>query len=354
MSKKVIILSGLLFTTLVGIVSLLFIESCLQNCQGPRLEFEEYVKDLGKMSESVSHEVFFKYRNTGNQDLIIYGVVTQCSCQDVSLTNKKVTPGTSGTLRVVVKPVSKGGLITEGIVVKSNDRKQPTQYIQMSRFIVLDTEITPKMLKIRCYSDQTCASGELTVIGPTDDDEFRIVKVESTKESLAIVFQCLGMSANNRSRWNVRCTVDAERCKQNNQFENAELRVITSDKIKPTFVVPLTIVRELPVRVQPKSLSFVLGGSQSCKKKEICVTYFGEIAKVDIEPHLDAPSDIRVRLVSEKSDEDGKHWIYEVEVCETSASSSSINNGIIEFRFSPFAVPVCIPFSILRPNRFEG
>lgn len=314
----------------------------------PRLQFEHYAEDLGRIHEGESRVVDFPYRNTGSGDLLIHEVSAECSCQQVAISHEKLEPGMSGTLRARVHATLQGGPVADGIVVKSNDPENPRQVLRIKRFTVLDTVATPKRLTITCRVGDASPSGSFTVAGPTGDRDFNVVKVESDVETITADYRCRGMAVGDRRLWHVQVSVSQEEHQFTGLRESAELRVFTSCQTKPELIVPVTVVRDVAFEVKPKSLVFVPERFGPSRKQEIRLSYGGSAAEADVEPLVPEGHGVDLKLVSVTTHDKKTCWVYEAMVGEGGTRTSGlVDVGRIEFRFMPLGISIPVPFSIM-------
>ena len=90
---------------LLGIVGILIIakwvyENKPSNISETTMTFKSKVIDIGKIRQSEKSLAVFKFKNSGNNDLIIQHVETECHCTAVEWPTEKIPPGGSGELKV--------------------------------------------------------------------------------------------------------------------------------------------------------------------------------------------------------------------------------------------------------------
>jgi hypothetical protein len=84
------------------------------------LKFESENYDFGKVTEGnmATHE--FKFKNTGNQPLIISHVQASCGCTTPDWTKEPVMPGKSGIIKAAYNSNGRPGAFNKTITVTSN------------------------------------------------------------------------------------------------------------------------------------------------------------------------------------------------------------------------------------------
>jgi len=86
----------------------------------PEIKFEEEVFDFGKITqgEVVSHD--FKFKNIGNQHLIISGASGSCGCTVPKWPKEPILPGKDGKLNVVFSSEGKKGIMEKTVTIVTN------------------------------------------------------------------------------------------------------------------------------------------------------------------------------------------------------------------------------------------
>lgn len=86
----------------------------------PKFDFEEITFDLGTVQsgESVTHE--FKFKNSGDKDLIISQAKGSCGCTQPEYPKDPITPGDEGVIKVTFNSTGISGQITKNITLIAN------------------------------------------------------------------------------------------------------------------------------------------------------------------------------------------------------------------------------------------
>lgn len=86
----------------------------------PVITFDNLEYDFGKITEGEKVACIFKFRNTGDGDLIIHSATTSCGCTVPRFEDKPIPPGEEGTMEVVFDSYMREGIQTKTITVRSN------------------------------------------------------------------------------------------------------------------------------------------------------------------------------------------------------------------------------------------
>jgi len=86
----------------------------------PEIKFEEETYDFGRITqgEKVSHA--FKFKNTGDKNLIISGASGSCGCTVPEWPKEPILPGGEGKIDVVFSSEGKSGLQEKTVTVVTN------------------------------------------------------------------------------------------------------------------------------------------------------------------------------------------------------------------------------------------
>jgi len=110
---------------------------------GPSIYFPEDYWDFGEITPDELPTHIFKFKNIGDEVLIIKGTKVSCeSCIDPLISTKELNPGEEGELKITVNSLYMIGRFTKRIYVESNDPDHPRTIITVSGFI-RDSQQTP-------------------------------------------------------------------------------------------------------------------------------------------------------------------------------------------------------------------
>ena len=109
----------------------------------PSIYFLEDSWDFGEITPDEFPTHIFKFKNIGDEVLIIKGTKVSCeSCIEPLFSTKELNPGEEGELKITVNSLSMLGRFTKRIYVETNDPINPRTTITVSGFI-RDSRQTP-------------------------------------------------------------------------------------------------------------------------------------------------------------------------------------------------------------------
>lgn len=112
----------------------------------PKIMFQEIEHDFGKVGpdETVKHT--FKFRNEGNETLLIGEIKTTCGCTGTLLSQNEIPPKGEGFVEVSFHSGRSSGARRKAIFVASNDPEQPTAKLEIAADVVVPVEVRPRAL----------------------------------------------------------------------------------------------------------------------------------------------------------------------------------------------------------------
>ncbi|HAJ32080.1 MAG TPA: hypothetical protein DCK79_01715 [Candidatus Atribacteria bacterium] len=103
---------------------------------GPALYFPEDSWDFGEITPDELPTHIFKFKNIGDEVLIIKGTGVSCeSCIDPLISIKELNPGEESELEITVNSLDMIGRFTKRVYVESNDPVNPRAAVTVSGFI---------------------------------------------------------------------------------------------------------------------------------------------------------------------------------------------------------------------------
>ncbi|GAC1591791.1 MAG: hypothetical protein NVS3B25_11600 [Hymenobacter sp.] len=84
------------------------------------MQFETDHHDFGNVAEGTMATYEFKFKNTGNQPVIIANVQASCGCTTPDWTKTPVLPGKSGVIKAMYSSAGRPGVFNKTVTVTSN------------------------------------------------------------------------------------------------------------------------------------------------------------------------------------------------------------------------------------------
>ncbi len=116
---------------------------------GPSGRFTPVAKsfDFGKILCDKSVEHVFKFKNTGDANLIITSATGSCHCTVPALAKSEFAPGEEGEIKVVFDPKGKAaGKVQQRVTVVSNDPTSPTSSLTIEADLMAIVMVEPARL----------------------------------------------------------------------------------------------------------------------------------------------------------------------------------------------------------------
>jgi hypothetical protein len=89
--------------------------------QGPKVEFESTVFDLGQVFQNKSYDFVFKLKNNGDQSLTLTDIQTTCNCTILDTVPESVEPEKSAVIKGTFNSGSYKGRLDRDIILTTND-----------------------------------------------------------------------------------------------------------------------------------------------------------------------------------------------------------------------------------------
>ena len=100
-----------------------------------KLEFLESSFDFGKIDEGKKVEHIFKFKNTGENPLVLQDARASCGCTIPEYTKDTIAPGSEGQMKVIYDSANKEGQINKTVTVTANTEPATTD-IKIAAFVV--------------------------------------------------------------------------------------------------------------------------------------------------------------------------------------------------------------------------
>lgn len=113
--------------------------------QGPRIQFDQTVRDFGVVDEESVLTHTFSFRNTGSDTLDVT-VRSTCGCTAALLSGKRVPPGGMGKVRMEFKTQGRKGATSQSIHVRTNDPTNQMLTLSMTALIRGSVKVVPDRL----------------------------------------------------------------------------------------------------------------------------------------------------------------------------------------------------------------
>lgn len=115
-----------------------------ENIKKPKIVFKEKIYDFGKIyiGEIVTHN--FKFKNQGQDELIISSVKSSCGCTAALVSKSNIHKDEDGEIQIKFNPGRYVGKVSKSVTVNSNDPESPTYKLTITGEIIEEVTVNPK------------------------------------------------------------------------------------------------------------------------------------------------------------------------------------------------------------------
>jgi len=250
--KAVIILTGLLFACTCWVLNDMYPVLFRSESQS-HIFVRNPIVDLGVIRyPEKPRRISFKIENIGNALLNIDKIHGGCPCLALNIDRSSLPPGQKARLSATVHVVPKQGKWHNTILVCSNDPKNPITRLEVTAHIEIACMVLPSPVLVNNLDYGEIREVEFEIIGPTNDDSFRVLGVSVTTDAIKIaeVKELTMIDHVRRKKWCVKMFVKS--CGEISWQEN--LVISTSDPNTSGLGV-LVKVSEIPfLRIVPSTV----------------------------------------------------------------------------------------------------
>ncbi len=108
------------------------------------MQFEADNHDFGNVPEGTMATHEFKFKNTGNQPVVIANVQASCGCTTPDWTKTPVLPGKTGIIKAMYSSAGRPGVFNKTVTVTSN-ATEPSKVLTIKGAVLTKDEIKPTL-----------------------------------------------------------------------------------------------------------------------------------------------------------------------------------------------------------------
>ncbi|WP_046245731.1 DUF1573 domain-containing protein [Hymenobacter terrenus] len=108
------------------------------------MKFETDNHDFGNVPEGTMATHEFRFKNTGNQPVVIANVQASCGCTTPDWTKTPVLPGKSGIIKAMYSSAGRPGVFNKTVTVTSN-ASEPSKVLSIKGTVLTKEEIKPTL-----------------------------------------------------------------------------------------------------------------------------------------------------------------------------------------------------------------
>ena len=171
----------------------------------PKLFIEQPVFDFGEISQGQTVPHIFKFKNDGDDPLIIDRVRSSCGCTAVLLSDKTLAPGESGEIKANFDSTRFRGAVTKTITLYNNDPVQPVKKLSIKGNIQVLLSVVPSRINLEQVAIGKTATTKLTLENH-GDKELRLGEIRTSSPDLTFVLPAETLSAGESAIIDVQLT----------------------------------------------------------------------------------------------------------------------------------------------------
>ncbi|GAB3333705.1 hypothetical protein GCM10027511_42090 [Hymenobacter humi] len=108
------------------------------------MKFEVDNHDFGNVAEGTMATYEFKFKNTGNQPVVIANVQASCGCTTPDWTKTPVLPGKTGVIKAMYSSAGRPGVFNKTVTVTSN-ASEPSKVLSIKGSVLTKEQIKPTL-----------------------------------------------------------------------------------------------------------------------------------------------------------------------------------------------------------------
>ncbi|OGL44620.1 MAG: hypothetical protein A2161_11110 [Candidatus Schekmanbacteria bacterium RBG_13_48_7] len=309
----------------------------------PEITFEELKFDFGKLNQNEKSTHEFKFKNTGQENLVIEGVKSTCGCTAAITSAKELAPGETGSISVTLDPGNLQGKISKAIIVNTNDPAQKTLRLQIDALVAVDIEVKPEQLFFgKKFYDET-ETKQIFLVNHMENKELQISKIESDPKTTNLTWKFNKIDSN-------KFQIDVTLMKGSAPGSfNPSLIIYTNSEKQPQIRVSVKAEILGDIVVNPERISFgvIVPGEAVIRKVEIFhrASSNFKITKVT--------TDISKIVTELKTLEPGKRYQLTVTIPKDMSPENRIS-GMINIETNVKSQPkITIPFYGIIKGQFQ-
>jgi copper(I)-binding protein len=151
----------------------------------PKLMVEQPSFDFGEVVQGQMVPHLFKFKNAGDEPLVVEKVRSSCGCTAVLLSSKTLAPGESGEVKANFNTSRFRGLVTKTISLYSNDPQQPVKKLTIQGTIQEILSVVPTGVNFGQVKAEVVSAVQVTLQNHGKAD-LSLKKVQTSSPDLVV------------------------------------------------------------------------------------------------------------------------------------------------------------------------
>jgi hypothetical protein len=212
-------------------ISLLFFYG--QVLAAPQLVTPDPAFHFGTIAEGNKLEHVFTFTNQGDETLVIDRVRSTCGCTGTLLSQKEVSPGKSGEVKIRFNSSGMRGPVIKWIYIYSNDPVTPKARLQINGVVKPELDVNPSRLRLVDMKPGEKRDAYITLTNNSDQPVF-LSDLTTTPAALSASLSETKLAPAGSARIKVRLEIPSGKTHQ-----NGYIKIKTSSPRTPKLRIPV-------------------------------------------------------------------------------------------------------------------
>jgi hypothetical protein len=153
--------------------------------KAPSIVIDNPAKDFGKVTQGETIKHVFSFSNKGVATLEILSVEPSCGCQAASLSEKKIHPGQSGQIEVMLDTTGLTGVVDKAVHIITNDPRRPSVSLSVRADVQPEIGVSSPSIYFENVPKGEEVAREVIITVPAEKS-IRILSAASTDKSVVV------------------------------------------------------------------------------------------------------------------------------------------------------------------------
>jgi hypothetical protein len=165
---------------------LLVVPAAAWSGTGPKIEFDQATRNIGKIHYGDTAKTKFSFTNKGDETLLIKSISADCGCTKALVGSREIPPNAKG--EVVASFDTEGmraGTKEKHVYIASNDTKRPEVKLTLIAEVSRDLEAEPQSVAKKLPKFEETVSFPIKVTN-SSDKEYKVTGIQPIQEGTKV------------------------------------------------------------------------------------------------------------------------------------------------------------------------